>query len=73
VATLDMAVRAAEERAGPPEDAGTATDPESAPAGPEARAEEIRIERSRAGLEWGIIGLLVGLAADAGAALVRRT
>jgi len=41
-------------------------------AAPEARADEIVIERSRSGIEWGIIGLLVGLAGGFGLALLRR-
>lgn len=35
-----------------------------------ATAEEMPIERSRAGLEWGLIGLLVGLAGAIGLSLV---
>lgn len=39
---------------------------------PRARADEIRIDRSRAGLEWGVIGLVVGLAGGLGAGLLGR-
>jgi hypothetical protein len=37
-----------------------------------ARADEMPIERSRAGVEWGVIGLLIGLAGGGGAILVLR-
>lgn len=40
--------------------------------GPRARADDIRIERDRSGLEWGAIGLLVGLAGGLGLGLLRR-
>lgn len=36
-----------------------------------ARADEIPIERSRAGIEWGVIGLLIGIAGGAGAVILR--
>jgi hypothetical protein len=38
-----------------------------------ARADEIPIERSRSGAEWGVIGLVVGLAAGFGIMLIRRS
>jgi hypothetical protein len=38
-----------------------------------ARADEIPIERSRGGAEWGVIGLVVGLAAGLGIMLIRRS
>ncbi len=38
-----------------------------------ARADDIRIERHRSGLEWGAIGLLVGLAGGFGIGLLKRT
>jgi len=37
-----------------------------------ARADELPIQRSRNGLEWGIIGLVVGLAGGLGLGLLRR-
>lgn len=37
-----------------------------------ARSDDIRIERDRSGLEWGAIGLLVGLAGGLGVGLLRR-
>ena len=37
-----------------------------------ARADELPIERSRAGFEWGVIGLIIGLAAGLGIAMVRH-
>lgn len=36
------------------------------------RAEEMPIERSRSGVEWGLIGLVIGLAGGLGIGLVRR-
>jgi hypothetical protein len=36
-----------------------------------AREDELPIERSRSGLGWGIMGLLIGLAAGGGTVLVR--
>lgn len=44
-----------------------------AAAGGGARADDIRIERDRSGLEWGAIGLLVGLAGGFGIGLLKRT
>ncbi len=38
-----------------------------------ARAEELPIQRSRRGAEWGVIGLLIGLAAGLGVSLIRLT
>lgn len=38
---------------------------------PVARSDERPIERSRAGIEWGVLGLLVGLAAGWGLGLLR--
>jgi hypothetical protein len=40
--------------------------------GMDARAEEMPIERSRAGIEWGVIGLLIGAVGGGGAMLVLR-
>ena len=37
-----------------------------------ARADELPIERSRSGMEWGVIGVLIGLAAGLGIGLVRK-
>jgi hypothetical protein len=36
-----------------------------------AKADEVPIERSRAGMEWGVIGLLIGLAGGAGFAMLK--
>ncbi|MFQ5889683.1 MAG: hypothetical protein ACE5JR_06480 [Gemmatimonadota bacterium] len=36
-----------------------------------ARSDDIRIERDRSGLEWGVIGLLIGGAAGLGAGMLR--
>ncbi|NIW36056.1 MAG: hypothetical protein GWN32_05850 [Gemmatimonadetes bacterium] len=38
-----------------------------------ARSDEIVVERSRSGLEWGVIGLIIGLAGGLGIGLVRRS
>ena len=40
--------------------------------GETARADERPIERTRAGMEWGLIGLLIGLAGGAGVSMMRR-
>jgi hypothetical protein len=37
----------------------------------EARADDLPIERSRSGIEWGAIGLLIGLSAGYGLSLLR--
>ncbi len=47
---------------------GQDSDPSSA-----ARHDDIRIERDRSGVEWGVIGLLIGLAGGVGLGMVRRT
>lgn len=52
--------------------AGDAHDAHGAPARPAARDDHIRIERSRNGAEWGLIGLLIGLASGLGIGLLRR-
>lgn len=38
----------------------------------DARADDLPIERSRDGLEWGVIGLFIGLAGGLGMSLVRK-
>jgi len=72
VAKLDLTVEpAAPMVAGDHEmvgEAGASHDMESM-----ARADDLPIERSRAGLEWGVIGLIIGLAGGLGIAMVRRT
>lgn len=73
VATLEMPVRAAERTSGASEGGhGEVASGSPASSAPRARADEIRIERSRAGLEWGVIGLLIGLSGGLGAALLKR-
>jgi hypothetical protein len=42
-------------------------------AGPAARHDDIQIERDRSGVEWGMIGLVIGLAGGIGLGMVRRT
>lgn len=37
-----------------------------------ARADELSIQRSRSGAEWGVIGLVIGLAAGLGVSLLRH-
>lgn len=39
---------------------------------PAARTDDIRIERNRGGVEWGVIGLVIGLAGGLGVGLLRR-
>lgn len=70
VANLDLPVLAAERTASASDGSGAAGD---APPTPQARADEIEIERSRAGLEWGVIGVVIGLAGGLGLGLVRRS
>ena len=50
-----------------------ATEGGAAHGGAEARADELPIQRSRSGVEWGVIGLLIGLAGGFGLSLLRRT
>ena len=69
VATLDMPVLAATGGAAAPSHAAGG---EGHGMAPEARADEIVIQRNRAGIEWGIIGLVIGLAGGLGAGLWRR-
>jgi hypothetical protein len=44
----------------------------AAEGGAVARADELPIQRSRSGAEWGVIGLLIGLAGGFGMSLLRR-
>jgi hypothetical protein len=44
----------------------------AAEGGAVARADELPIQRSRSGAEWGVIGLLIGLAGGFGLTLLRR-
>ncbi|MBI4538272.1 MAG: hypothetical protein HY704_02010 [Gemmatimonadetes bacterium] len=73
VATLDLMVTEAGADAGGPE-----SEPASEQhAGHEevqaaARADEMPMERPWSGAEWGVIGLLIGLAGGLGIALLRR-
>ena len=68
-AALDMSVAVATTAvAADPADGGEYVEAVSA----EASAEEMVIERSTAGAEWGVIGLLIGLAGGLGAVLLRR-
>ncbi|MFQ5679336.1 MAG: hypothetical protein ACE5HP_07740 [Gemmatimonadota bacterium] len=72
VARLDLTVlEAAASAAGAAEPAAAGEGP-AGRSGPMATAEEIVIERDRSGLEWGIIGLLTGLAGGLGLTLLRR-
>lgn len=79
VATLDLPILAAQRTGASDEDGRVddGADPDRAVesgAAPsrEARADELRIDRSRAGLEWGVIGLVIGLAGGLGVGLLRR-
>lgn len=68
VATLDLPVTAARET---PEEADAGASEGNVPgrSSPEARADEMVIQRERAGIEWGVIGLVGGL----GVGLLRRS
>lgn len=77
VATLDLPVLTA----ATPQSAGghaegaeheDASGEGNAAPGPEARADEIVIERSRAGVEWAFLGLVIGLAGGLGVGLLRK-
>lgn len=73
VAGLEVTLReTAPSSAGEAGSGGPVRSGERAPAERGARADEIRIERSRSGIEWAIIGLLIGLGGGAGLALVVR-
>lgn len=77
VATLDLALTAApvaRTEAAPAGQAGAGMDTPAEPtaAGGGARTEELVIQRSRAGFEWSVIGLVVGLAGGLGVGLLRR-
>lgn len=78
VATLDLPVLEARPAESAPGEATPAAEGSPPPASSssasssEARADELSIERSRAGVEWGLIGLLIGLAGGLGAGLLRR-
>lgn len=67
VARLEVSVEAAHEAAGHDMTA-MAGRWETAPT---ARAEDMPIERSRSGIEWGTIGLLIGLSAGLGVSVLR--
>jgi len=69
VATLNMPVLAALSEA----ESTQAEGPSGSGGIPEARADERVIERSRAGFEWGVIGLLIGLAGGLGLGLMGRS
>ncbi len=70
VARLDLTVLpAAAPMAGAMDEGSTA---EGTMHDPEARAEEITIARDRSGIEWGVIGLVIGLAGGLGVGLIRR-
>lgn len=72
-ATLDMVVTAAQA-------AGTAGEKPAGHAGEVAeramggaRVDDIVVERNRSGVEWGLIGLLIGLAGGLGVGFLRKT
>lgn len=71
VASLDLTVLEPPAVHGDTANAGS--DPGHAEMEKEARAGEMRIERSRSGAEWGAIGLIIGLAAGVGFMLIRRS
>lgn len=69
VATLDVPVTASSDRE--PEESVAGAD--SGGQGSGARAGERVIRRNRAGVEWGVIGLVIGLAGGLGLGLLRRS
>lgn len=71
VASLDLTVL--EPLADHSDTANAGSEPAHAEMEQEARADGMRIERSRRGAEWGAIGLVIGLAAGIGIMLVRRS
>ena len=71
VASLDLTIL--EPSAGANDDAHTGSEPGHAESGQTARADDMPIERSRSGAEWGVSGLLIGLAAGIGIMLIRRS
>lgn len=71
VARLDLTVLEAVPASDPAEAAAGGGDGATHRAGG-ATDEEIRIERSRSGVEWGLIGLIVGGAGGLGIGLLRR-
>jgi hypothetical protein len=74
VASLDLTilepVATETDSQGDPDERG---EPERAEMHEAARADEMPIQRSRNGSEWGAIGLVIGLAAGLGVTLIRRS
>lgn len=71
VASLDLTIL--ESAAVPDDAASAASELGHAESGQSARADDMPIERLRSGAEWGVIGLLIGLAAGIGIMLIRRS
>lgn len=70
VASLDLTI--VEPVAAPSAAANAGGERQHAGSGQTARADEMPIERSRSGAEWGAIGLVIGLAAGLGVQMLRR-
>jgi hypothetical protein len=70
VARLDITVMAAARETSENMAADHAMGDQAEPA---ARHDDIQIERNRSGFEWGMIGLVIGLAGGIGLGMVRRT
>lgn len=69
ITSLDVRVLEAELATGPGEGDEAVGGTSEAP---EARTDDMPVERSRSGVEWGVIGLIVGLAGGLGVVLVRN-
>lgn len=72
VATLDMMVTAASPAGGEGREHAEPAPAGAAHASAEARADDIVVERNRSGVEWGVIGLFIGLAGGLGVGLLAR-
>jgi len=72
VATLDMTVTAASSAADEGHEHMDPAPGGSGHASAEARADDIVVERNRSGVEWGLIGLIIGLAGGLGVGLLAR-
>lgn len=70
VASLDLTI--VEPVVAQSEAANASGERRHAESGQTARADEMPIERSRSGAEWGAIGLLIGLAGGLGVTMLRR-
>lgn len=73
VASLDLTLTKGERRADSVAHQPMGDSPERGHSETMARSDDIVVERSRSGREWGVIGLIIGLAGGLGIGLVRRS